>query len=214
MNFNELVNILPKIKSTELPGSEAHNKVMQLSVRKNIFKDVKHSGPVKQAAVLALLYPDKQNTTKIVLILRKTYIGHHSGQIAFPGGKQEPTDTGLWHTALRETQEEIGVPAEKIHLQKQLSPVFIPVSHFKVQPFLAISIETLMFKKDPVEVEQILELPFSEFITNPMIDINHTYFGKNYPLKAFDIKGLKIWGATAMMLSEIVLLIRNSEIRF
>jgi len=212
MDFSEFVNILPKVKTLELPGKIAHNKVMQLSVRKNIFKNVKHSGPVKQAAVLALLYPDNQNNTKIVLILRKTYNGHHSGQIAFPGGKQEPDDKDLWHTALRETQEEIGIPAKKIHLQKQLSPVFIPVSHFKVQPFLAISNETLIFKKDPVEVEEILELPFSCFINNPMIDINHTYFGKEYPLKAFDIKGLKIWGATAMMLSEIVSLIKNLEL--
>jgi len=211
MNFSVLVNILPKIQSLELPGREAHNKVMQLSVRKNIFKDVKHSGPVKQAAVLALLYPDTQNNTKIVLILRKTYNGHHSGQIAFPGGKQEPTDSSLWHTALRETQEEIGISAEKIQLLKQLSPVFIPVSHFKVQPFFAISDQTLTFKKDPVEVDQILELPISGFLNNPMINISHNYYGKTYPLKAFYNNGLKIWGATAMILSELVWLFEKAN---
>jgi len=213
MNFTKIQDILPKLRTAKLPGSTAHSEVMQLSVRKNIFKDVKHTEPIKQAAVLALLYPDNQNNTKIVLILRKTYNGHHSGQIAFPGGKQEPDDNDLWHTALRETQEEIGIPAEKIHLQKKLSPVFIPVSHFKVQPFLAISNQTLTFKEDPIEVEQILELPFSDLLNKPMININHTYFGKTYSLKAFDINGLKIWGATAMILSEIVFLFKNVDFR-
>jgi len=209
MTLQELQKILPEIRKAELTGRLSHSKIMDLSVRKDIYKTVNHTEPVKSSAVLALLYPDAHQQIQLVFILRKTYNGHHSGQIAFPGGKKEPEDITLWHTALRETQEEVGINPKIVQFQKKLSRVFIPVSNYCVQAFLGMTNQPLSFQKDPVEVEDIIQVSFSEILSAPKIPMEQTYFGKNYTLHAFDVNGLHIWGATAMILSEIVDLFHN-----
>ena len=92
----------------------------------------------KKAGVMALFYPKHWNVTHLLLILRKTYTGVHSNQIAFPGGKLELTDADLQETALRETHEEVGVPTERVTIIKSLSKVYIPPSNFEVQPFVGL----------------------------------------------------------------------------
>ncbi len=208
MDFDTILNILNQKNDNKLPASAAHNLVMDMTVRQQIFKRVKHRTLPKQAAVLALIYPNARHRAQMVFILRKTYKGHHSGQISFPGGKREVFDMDLKATALRETQEEIGVPPELITIKQQLSPIFIPISNFEVQPFLGICNQSPDFKLDPVEVESILELPFAQILHNPLVAMNHTYFGQSYALKAFEVNHYKIWGATAMILSEIVQLFK------
>ncbi len=207
MDFDNVLHLIDSTRNLELPGHKAHQLIMPLEVRRQIFKDVAYKTPPRQSAVLALIYPDKSGLAKMVFILRKTYKGHHSGQISFPGGKYEPFDKDLQATALRETYEEIGVSPEMIDIQRVLSPVFIPVSNFKVQPFLGVSHTTLDFVIDPVEVEEIFSLDFETILNNPLMEIFHTYFGKTYRLKAFKAGEIKIWGATAMILSEIVTLL-------
>ena len=208
MDFDSILNILNRNKYRKLPASAAHNLVMDMTVRQQIFKRINHRTLPKQAAVLALIYPNAQQQAQMVFILRKTYKGHHSGQISFPGGKREVFDADLKATALRETQEEVGLPSKLITIKKQLSPIFIPISNFEVQPFLGICNQTPDFKLDPVEVESILEFPFAQILYNPLVSINHTYFGQSYTLKAFQVNQYKIWGATAMILSEIVQLFK------
>ena len=207
MDFDSVLHLINRSNNIELPGYKAHQLIMPLDVRQQIFIDVAHQSPPRKSAVLALLYPDAFQQAKMVFILRKTYEGHHSGQISFPGGKQEAFDTDLQVTALRETKEEIGLSADKINILRDLSPVFIPISNFLVQPFLAVSRQTPDFVIDPVEVEEMLSLDFENILYNPLVEINHTYFGKTYRLKAFQVNQIKIWGATAMMLSEIVMLL-------
>jgi len=206
MQFDELLYKINRMTDKELPGAKAHNEVMNLQIRRQIFKDVNHNMPPRESAVLALLYPDMNNKTRLAFILRKTYDGHHAGQIAFPGGKKEVFDTDLIQTALRETHEEIGVPSNQIEIKRSLSLVFIPISNYNVQPFLGICHETPSFKPDPVEVADILELPFAPLVNNDLITVKHSYFGKTYDLKAFKVNNYKIWGATAMILSEISML--------
>lgn len=213
MDFDSVLHFINNSQSDELPGKKAHQMIMPMPVREQIFKDAAHQKPARQAAVLALIFPDELHQAKMVFILRKNYEGHHSGQISFPGGKQEVFDKDLRATALRETEEEIGVSGERIHILRDLSPVFIPISNFLVQPFLGVSYRTLDFKRDPVEVEEILSLDFESILYNPLIEIKHTYFDKTYPLKAFEVNQIKIWGATAMMLSEIVLLLNPDFLR-
>ena len=211
MEFERVLHLIQKSRNNSLPGDKAHRRMMALEIRKQIFKDVAYDRPPRNSAVLALIYPDQAQQARIIFILRKTYNGHHSGQISFPGGKQEVFDAGLIATALRETEEEIGVLPELIHIVRSLSPVFIPISNFKVQPYLAVANQPLNFVKDPTEVEQILSLYVEQILYNDLIDINHTYFGKNYNLKAFQVENIKIWGATAMILSEIVCLLRGKK---
>jgi 8-oxo-dGTP pyrophosphatase MutT (NUDIX family) len=159
----------------------------------------------KKAGVMALFYPDFNEKTKLVLILRKTYKGVHSAQVAFPGGKLENQDKNLEATAVRETFEEIGVPIQEIQVLKQLTEVYIPPSNFFVQPFFGILNATPNFKKQDEEVEAIIEIALSHFLDDEII-INKTVktsYDVEVEVPAFKLNNHVVWGATAMMLSEI-----------
>ena len=212
MDFNRLLPELFRLTDISLSGVQAHQRIMDLSVRNRLYKFAGFKEAPKPSAVLALLFPDKSNQARMVFILRKSYNGHHSGQISFPGGKKEPYDKNLYQTALRETYEEIGVASGEVSLIKQLSPLFIPVSNFQVTPFLAVVKNPPGFKKDPVEVAEILSVPLFDILNKPLVSIEKEYFGKTYKLKAFQFDKFQIWGATAMILAEIVDLFYKSDI--
>ena len=159
----------------------------------------------KKAAVLALFYPDDQDVSHLLLILRKTYQGVHSNQIGFPGGKVEEVDLDLKATALRETHEEVGVSPDSVQVLKTLSEVYIPPSNFEVQPYIGISETALSFVAQESEVEEIVEVKVSDFLddTNLFSQRLSTSYAKNVDVPAFKLNGHVVWGATAMMLSEI-----------
>lgn len=159
----------------------------------------------KKAAVLALFYPDVEGNTTLVLILRNTYPGVHSNQVGFPGGKIEPTDSSHKAAALRETYEEIGVEISAIEVIKTMSPIYIPPSNFMVYPFMGKTDNRPHFIKDDTEVDAIIEISLSDFL-DPSIVINTkvpTSYKVEVEVPAFLIDGYNVWGATAMMLSEI-----------
>jgi 8-oxo-dGTP pyrophosphatase MutT (NUDIX family) len=212
MLFDHLMHIIPRLKDASLPGQKAHQLIMDLAVRNQIFQNTKFNEPPKPSAVLALIYPGQSNNAEMIFILRKTYNGHHSGQISFPGGKMEPEDNSLMHTALRETNEEIGIKINEIDVVKQLTPLYIPVSNYYVTPFLAMMKTVPEFRIDPLEVESVFSIPLKDIINNPLIDYKKEYFGKMYKLKAFQFEKLRIWGATAMILSEIVALFEKNNV--
>lgn len=159
----------------------------------------------KKAAVLALFYPDSNDLTHLLLILRKTYQGVHSNQIGFPGGKVEKGDSDLIATALRETHEEVGVSPNKVRIIKSLSEVYIPPSNFEVQPFMGISTDSLLFVPQDTEVEAIVEVTLRDFLDDSKVfhQTLSTSYAENVEVPAFRFNGHVVWGATAMMLSEI-----------
>lgn len=165
----------------------------------------------KKAGVLALFYPKDKNVTHLLLILRKTYKGVHSNQIAFPGGKLEPQDTDLRDTALRETHEEVGVPVERVDIIRPLSKVYIPPSNFEVQPFLGLYTKTLPFVLQETEVESLVEVSLTDFMNeaNLFEQMVSTTYDKNMAVPAFKLNGYTVWGATAMMLGEIKELLKQ-----
>ncbi len=171
---------------------------------------VKGKNP-KKAGVMALFYPDFKNGTKLLLILRKTYKGVHSNQIAFPGGKVEDGDIDLAQTALRETHEEVGVPPEKIMILKSLSTVYIPPSNYEVQPFLGILDRPLSFVPQESEVESLIEVSLMDFLDDGLIFNQKlsTSYATNIEVPTFKLNGYTVWGATAMMLSEIKELLKQ-----
>ena len=109
MKFEEFLKSVSKIKNIPLPAETSHFKMVPPFRQELLRKQEKAIKKAKHAGVLALFYPDEDIETKFVLILRKTYKGVHSAQVAFPGGKLETQDTSLKDTALRETFEEVGV---------------------------------------------------------------------------------------------------------
>ncbi|WP_317047367.1 NUDIX hydrolase [Winogradskyella aurantiaca] len=168
-------------------------------------KMMEKSKTAKRAAVLAMFYPNTQGLTNLVLILRNTYPGVHSAQVGFPGGRIEPTDPSIKFAALRETEEEIGIPTKSINVVKTMSPLYIPPSNFLVYPFMGILNETPSFIKDPNEVQEIIEVSLNDFLSpSTIISTNvPTSYDVEVEVPAFLLNNFIVWGATAMMLSEI-----------
>ena len=160
----------------------------------------------KMASVLALLYPRKHQWY-IVLIERVTNSGdRHSGQISLPGGRYDQTDDSLAFTALREAHEEVGVIIQNTHLLGSLTSLYIPVSNFLVHPFVGFTDTHPVFTPELQEVKSILEVPLNDFLIAgnqkvKNLKINPQITLQNVPY--FDIQGKTIWGATAMILSEL-----------
>ncbi|NMM49179.1 CoA pyrophosphatase [Flammeovirgaceae bacterium KN852] len=187
-----------------LPGREA-----QLEMSARFDKDIaeKYFKPeenAKKGGVLVLFYPD-ENDISIPLMLRPEYPGVHGGQVSFPGGKFEPQDKNLIHTALREAEEEIGIKSADVEILGNLSELFIFASNFLVVP----TVGYLNYKPDFVpeenEVEKIISLPVSHLIDPSVVKFTDIQASKSIRLNApyFDVEGHVVWGATAMMLSEL-----------
>lgn len=204
MNFDFFLKIIPKIQNAKLLGDEAHKKLApknRIDLIKELEDQIVNS---KKASVLILFYP-KYNKTHMVLIVRNVYEGVHSSQIAFPGGKVEFFDATHRATALRETYEEIGIPAEKIEIVKDFTSIFIPPSNFIVFPFLGYCSEELIFNIDTKEVFRIIEVPIELLLNDQILS---TQVISNSYMDLIEVPGFKIdenfvWGATAMILSEL-----------
>ena len=166
----------------------------------------------RQAGVLLLLYPHAINGRAPELFLtltrRREYPGVHSGQISFPGGRREEGET-LQTTALRETAEEVGVLPESVRVIGQLSALYTPPSNFCIYPFVAFGRSRPTFRPDPREVAELIEAPLS-LLLDPAIRKEETWHFENYgnrQVPFFELYGHKVWGATAMILSEFLTLL-------
>ncbi|MEO1516049.1 MAG: CoA pyrophosphatase [Bacteroidota bacterium] len=161
------------------------------------------------ACVLVLLYP-KDDAWHIVLIERQSSNNpndRHKGQIGFPGGGLEESDESLLHGALREAWEEVGVPVDMVNVIGALSELYIPVSNFMVYPFLGYALERPDFIPQPSEVRQILEVPLDVLRDPASVQQADIAISKQIRLRdvpTFQVAGVTVWGATAMMLNELL----------
>lgn len=204
MDFSSFLQYLPKIIQTTLPGEASHEKMAPLERRGLMAKLDLESVKPRQAAVMMLFYP-KENVPHLVLIVRNSYPGVHSSQIAFPGGKVETFDESLKQTALRETFEEVGIASEQIEVVRKFSNVYILPSNFMVFPFLGYSLQELTFVPDPAEVAGIIELPLKDLLDDRNIILKRmaTSYTQDIDVPSFKVGEHIVWGATAMMLSEL-----------
>lgn len=204
--FDSFIEKLKYQLKQELPGEKAQ-QIMLPSLRLN-----KNSNePPIKSSVLILLYPF-DNDIYTVLTKRAEYNGVHSSQISFPGGKYEDIDKNLIHTALRETYEEIGVNPDLINIIGQISPVYIPVSNYIAQPFIGYTTVKPNFKIDNFEVKSIINVKISELQQTKNKKIgNFTVKNKKIEAPYFNAYGYKIWGATAMVLSEFLKIVKQVQ---
>jgi 8-oxo-dGTP pyrophosphatase MutT (NUDIX family) len=204
MFFQDFLQVLPKVEQVIFPADVAHQKMMP-SNRMELLKavDFEKVNP-KKAAVMMLFYP-KHDQTHLVLIHRTSYYGVHSSQIAFPGGKPEREDNSLEQTALRETYEEVGIHPNEINIIRPFTQVYIPPSNFMVFPFLGISQNELLFKKQEDEVGGIIELPLPTFLDDSIVEQRKmaTSYAGSIDVPGFVVENHFVWGATAMILSEL-----------
>jgi len=210
-DFHEMPAIIRSVKlqlHKKLPGMDSQQKMAPSDRTKGIFLSRTGSETV-YAGVLILLFINR-GKLYTVLIRRNLYPGPHSGQISFPGGKKELSDKTLAETALRETQEETGIPAHKIRVLGPLTPLFIPVSRFMVYPFVGFYPGDPVFNPDPSEVQEII-LPDLCLLANGE-SCKMTIHKDTQTILApyYEYGNHRIWGATAMILSEFLEILRNT----
>ncbi len=195
-----------------LPGREYQYK-MANATRQN-FKFQPAPADATLACVLILLHLQQEQWH--IVLMERTHAPNdkHAGQISFPGGRFEASDISPKHCALREAQEEIGIDPNKITVIGQMTELYIPVSGFHVLPFLGYTTQPLDFTAQPSEVRHILTPPLST-LTNPdnlkfmdkWINEKLTLYGIPY----YDVMGREVWGATAMMISELIELLNTLD---
>ena len=205
MLFTKFKSLLSKVIHLPLPGIKAQKKMVPMFRSEELVKKPLDKKKVKESAVLLLFYPNDDEETCFVVIQRSIYNGVHSGQISLPGGKKELQDYTFWDTALREAKEEIGISYSEVEYIKTLSTFYIPPSNFIVFPFIGLINFKPLFQRDIKEVKKIIEIPLSKLLdhNNETVgDVITSYAGQvNVPLYLFD--EVKVWGATATVLSEM-----------
>jgi 8-oxo-dGTP pyrophosphatase MutT (NUDIX family) len=203
------INDLKEKFQQPLPGHPAQDK-MSHATRKFHRKPPRDA---RIACVLALFYPkNKMEGGKewtMVLIERESSNPNdrHGGQISFPGGKLEEADESLEQGALREAEEEVGVKAKEIKILGALTELYIPVSNFLVYPFVGYLENAPTFIPQLSEVRSIVEVSIAHLQKEETQKYKDLKVGDNITIKSvpyFDVDGHVVWGATAMILSELL----------
>lgn len=163
---------------------------------------------LKQAAVLVPLF-EKNQQLHILFTLRASHLKHHAGQVSFPGGKVEPTDTNLTATALREAEEEIGLSADNCQILGKLNS-YQTKTGFQVHPIVALINHPSNFNIDENEVAEVFSVPLSFIINknNHFTVLSHIN-GRQHPVTFMPYQHYNIWGATAAMLKDLAMHIKN-----
>ena len=203
MNFNDFKNKITHLETSELGGLDAQFKLAPKMRLKYDAEKILASKP-RKAAVLTLFYPNEENEACFLLTQRASYKGIHSAQISFPGGKVDKSDANLKETALRETFEEVGIRESSIRIIRKLTEVYIAPSNFLATPFLGFVNEKPNFSIN-YEVDKTIEVLVSDLLNDvniTSVHINNSYM-KDVEVPCFMLESYIVWGATAMMLSEI-----------
>ena len=192
-----------------LPGHQAHQKMLP-TMADGTAINLKHKSPPRDGAVMILFF-EEDGKVKFPLIQRPRYEGIHSGQMALPGGKAEPDDRDLLHTAVRETEEEIGVNSSKIEVFGELSSFYVVASNFQVLPVLGFIDHRPSFVPDHREVDQVVLAQTDRIISQEALKRKNVEAANGFKLNSpyFDVDGKVVWGATAMMLSEFEAILRD-----
>ncbi len=209
--IREFVEELRKELENPLPGKEAHLRAVPY-VRRRSEEFLTPGENAKRGGVLILFYEDNRGDICFPLIERSIYNGAHSGQISLPGGKVEQDETFI-QTALRETEEEIGYPVNEIKVLGLLSKIFISVSNFSVQPVIAYTEGNPEFTPEPIEVRRVLEARLSDLMQEQTLKEKEIELSSGLRIEApyYELGGEVVWGATAMILSELSEVIRRSS---
>lgn len=160
--------------------------------------------PPRPGAVLILFYPHNDEIS-LPLTVRTAALRNHSGEVSLPGGRYDETDGDLQHTALREAWEELAIPQDHVEIWTTLTPVWIPVSNFQITPFVGWSDVRPAFNPAIAEVAELIEVPLDQLLDPETI---HTEVwerrGQQMQVPFFAVGGHKVWGATSMILAELV----------
>lgn len=165
------------------------------------------------ASVLALVY--RRNARYWLLLNKRSdYVKHHKGEIAFPGGRQDPSDRDHLSTALREANEEMGISPEQVTILGELDSVATN-SNYLVRPYLGTIVYPYEFHCNPKEVQKVLEVPLEDLIAPGNLREEAMWIDGNViKTQAYACGDHIVWGATARIIAQIVELFQNDSLAF
>ena len=193
--------------SGALPGRAAQFRMITPRRLEELGPNFEVPDHAKVACVLNLIHFSEGQWRTVLIQRTVNPRDRHSGQVSFPGGRYEETDGSLESVALREAEEEIGVPVDRIQLLGRLTELYIPVSNFLVHPFVGLLEGPPSFVPQPGEVEHILTPAISIFEEPTTHKISDLTLGTGVTIKNvpyFEVENRVVWGATAMILSEFL----------
>ena len=206
MDFQHFITQLEITITNYLPGEESQQK-MRVNYDQSIELPFSKNNSTA-SAVLILLYLE-DNEIHFFLTKRSNELEHHKGQISLPGGTQEENEE-LTHTALRETQEEIGINKTSISIIGSMTPLFVPVTGFMIHPFIGYSSNKLEPTPDPSEVATIFSVNISDLLNKENRTTEQRNIrGYDVQVPYFKLNDYQVWGATSMILSEFRDLIKS-----
>lgn len=210
MKLSSVVDFLSDRLKKPLPGGAAHEPMRATPVGP-VKPKFEHKSPPKPGSVLILLY-EEGGEIKFPLTKRPDYLGAHGGQVSLPGGKKEKDETEI-ETALREGEEEIGIQSSSVQVIGRLSDFFVIPSNFLIAPIVGYVDQAPNFTPQQSEVERILKGNLDQLIREDAVHEKEILAAKVYPMFAphFLIDNEIVWGATAMMLNELRMILMKRD---
>ncbi len=205
MKINKFLDSLEERMKKFLPGPEAQEKMIP-TPRLGHRAAAEVEGSCIKAGVLILLYPWK-GQIHLVLTRRTEQVSRHQAQISFPGGQCDPGESVV-QTALREAQEELDILPDGVRILGELTPLYIPPTRYCIYPVVGAAAERPDFHPSAREVAEIIEIPVGHLMDNDNIrNENRIIRGQRIQIPFFHYRGNKVWGATAMVLCELLELV-------
>lgn len=202
------VNMIEVALRKPLPGIKAQ---LRMAPRPGSLRSPTPQSTPRKSGVLILLFPSEETGELCFVLTRRTEsVADHKGQISLPGGAVDPDDPSIAYTAMREACEEVGVCSDVMRILGPLTPIYIPPSDFCVQPYVAYMSQSPHFFPQPEEVADIIEVPLPYLLDEKNMVVEEWFLDdevKQVPF--FNIYGHKVWGATAVVLSEFAAILED-----
>ncbi len=208
MTLHPFYHFLKQRTASGLPGRQAQMKMSPVPLDPDFVLPRDPSGTAHPSGVLIPLFPGSQEELRVVLTLRTDNI-RHAGQISFPGGRKEGRET-LEQTALRETEEEIGIEPENVILAGSITPLYLFRTDNQITPFVGFLKDEPELTPNPDEVEEAFTVSLDDLISGKYFkreEWNLSYTSFDVPF--WSIHRVPLWGATAMIMSELLELYKN-----
>jgi 8-oxo-dGTP pyrophosphatase MutT (NUDIX family) len=201
LTFEDLTRELPERLADVLPGLDGQ---IRMSPRPRFgWRPGEVPRDARRSGVVLLLYPITDRP-HVVLTVRDTKLPHHAGQVSLPGGAAEPSES-IDETVLREAHEEVGVDPGTLKIVGALTPLHVPVSGYVLHPRVALAGDRPAWRPDTREVARVLEAPLDRLCDPAIVEVEvREYSKRSVDVPFFRLEGEKIWGATAMVLSEFL----------